>query len=311
LRVAYANDGVKDGIRQVNAYYPFGMNIKSLSANSTSVLHRNEYLYNGKMVQDELGLNWLDYGARFYDPIVGRWWSVDPMAEKYRRWSPYNYCVDNPMRFIDPDGMIPWPLFSKFNNYKRKHENNFGAPRPGRKHQGVDMNYAGAGNNDRGSPVVSTHDGYVVRVAGVNEDSNAGGNRITIRSADGSLQTSYMHLDGKPYFNLGDNINEGQVIGKMGRSGSGDEQKYQSHLHYQIETRNENGGYEKINPIGSDGQPIDPQSMLSTNEDSPSSSESSGATFSAAPDPSLSDKLHESKIPILKTFGDIAAAFGF
>jgi hypothetical protein len=72
LRVAYANDGVKDGIRQVNAYYPLGMNVKSLSANSTSVLHRNEYLYNGKIYQDELGLNWLDYGGRFYDPILGR-----------------------------------------------------------------------------------------------------------------------------------------------------------------------------------------------------------------------------------------------
>jgi len=105
IRVTYANDGVKDGIRQVNAYYPFGMNISSLSANSTSILQQNEYKYNGKMFQDELGLNWLDYGARFYDPVIGRWHSVDPLAEKYRRWSPYNYCVDNPMRFVDLDGM--------------------------------------------------------------------------------------------------------------------------------------------------------------------------------------------------------------
>jgi RHS repeat-associated protein len=93
-------------VEQSDDYYPFGLAFNSYSRENSTA---NQYLYNGKERQDELGLDWLDYGARMYMPEIGRWGVVDPMADKFYSWSPYTYALDNPVNFIDPDGMQAQP----------------------------------------------------------------------------------------------------------------------------------------------------------------------------------------------------------
>lgn len=91
----------KDGsLLQRTDYYPFGM-----TANSYSSSTDNKYLYNGKELQQDLALDWYDYGARFYDPMIGRWHSVDPLAELYTEYSLYNYCLNNPINSYDNLGL--------------------------------------------------------------------------------------------------------------------------------------------------------------------------------------------------------------
>jgi RHS repeat-associated protein len=89
--------------------YPFGLKHKgynnTISSNGNSAAQK--FGYNGKELSEELGIQWHDFGARNYDASLGRWMNLDPLAEKMRRHSPYNFGFDNPIYFIDPDGMMP------------------------------------------------------------------------------------------------------------------------------------------------------------------------------------------------------------
>ncbi|WP_426480351.1 DUF6443 domain-containing protein [Chryseobacterium sp. R2ACT005] len=103
VRVSYRSNGSGGTeIIDANNYYPFGLKYQEspiVPAPFGGVPYN--YKYNGKELQ-ESGM--YDYGARMYMPDLGRWGVVDPLAEKYRRWSPYNYAMNNPILFIDPDG---------------------------------------------------------------------------------------------------------------------------------------------------------------------------------------------------------------
>ena len=95
-RVVIDQSGV---VEQVNHYYPFGMTYGDGIATSNQ-----PYKYNGKELDRMHGLDWYDYGARLYDSELGRFHTVDPLAERRPWMSPYVFCSDNPVNRIDMDG---------------------------------------------------------------------------------------------------------------------------------------------------------------------------------------------------------------
>src|SRR5690554_346292 len=120
VRLSYAKDPQTGNLKILDEshYYPFGLkhqeyvnfgfvNNPIQGVIITPIINNPyKYKYNGFEYQDELGLGWYDYQARNYDPALGRWMNIDPLAEMSRKTSPYVYALNNPVFFIDPDGMM-------------------------------------------------------------------------------------------------------------------------------------------------------------------------------------------------------------
>ena len=93
-------------VEETNHYYPFGGVFASTG-------NAQPYKYNGKEYDSKKGLNWYDYGARHYDAVLGRFTTNDPLAEKYFNTGLYAYCLNNPVRFIDPTGGLVSPIYDE------------------------------------------------------------------------------------------------------------------------------------------------------------------------------------------------------
>jgi len=94
-------------IEQTNSYYPYGdlmASSSSIATPSSSYPANQPYRYNGNEFDRKNGLDWMDYDARHFAG-QGMWTSLDPLTEKYYDWSPYVYCIGNPINLLDTDGM--------------------------------------------------------------------------------------------------------------------------------------------------------------------------------------------------------------
>lgn len=116
-RAAYTKNGTTYLAKTIQRtqYYPSGL---PWASNTYDYPDAQPYKYNGKEFVEMHGYDTYDYGARGYYPAIGRFTSVDPLAEKYYSVSPYVYCLNNPVKYIDPDGTSTWVMQNSDGTYR-------------------------------------------------------------------------------------------------------------------------------------------------------------------------------------------------
>jgi RHS repeat-associated protein len=242
-------------------YLPYGETM----AHQKVAGYSTPYKFTSKEQDEETGLYY--FGARYYDPSLSIWHGVDPLAGKMPEWSPYSFSFNNPLRFDDPDGRIPFPVNAKYKGENFRIDSWFGPRNTGlsyasKNHKGLDFNFGG-GRFDYGAPVLTTHTGTV----SIKDDMKGNtGRMVTVTSPDGSFRTKYMHLK-EINVKDGDKITEATQIGEIGGSRKGKEFGGQVHLHYQIEKYNaETKTWDPYNPTEGNGNSkdnvVDPQSWI-------------------------------------------------
>jgi len=199
VRAVFAahSNGMPELMQQTD-YYPFGLVMDQQETFNLQEV-KNKYLYNGKELQDDnigIQLGWYDYGARFYDPSIGRFHSQDRFAEKYLDFSPYQYAANNPLRYIDVNGdsigvdksitcnenlNLAFKLFAGTKagnrflaNYAAKGQSLYGHTfkKDGKYHtEGIDLNYKAYEMNSRGETDKLIKDGRAVITLGINSST--------------------------------------------------------------------------------------------------------------------------------------------
>ncbi|SNS77754.1 RHS repeat-associated core domain-containing protein [Ekhidna lutea] len=116
LRIVQESAATSLVVNSSQDYYPFGL---TFNESVRKVITPQNYKFGGKEGQKDWGVGVMDFQARMYDAALGRWYKVDPAAESYFSYSPYNYVRNNPINRIDPTGM--WDIHVHVSRNRKKY----------------------------------------------------------------------------------------------------------------------------------------------------------------------------------------------